>query len=1258
MTAIAQDPSSRAVWYHGTGEFSGNSAGGGSTLYAGQGLFKSTDGGVTWAQLPATAPGSRNTFDAFFDIVWNVAVHPQTRTVFAATYAGIMRSADGGASWQQTLGRTQSPYSQMTDVAIAADGSIYATLSRNGGGFAEFGVYRSTNDGVSWTSVSPPTLTADPYRMVLGTAPSDANTVYVFVQKNQTADKPEDHQLLRYNAGANTWTDRSPGLKNETGFGGEFSTQGGYDMLVRVKPDDPNTIWVGGTNLYRSTDGGAAFTRVAGYATDPNSRTGQYPNHHPDQHAVVFFPNNPNALLSGHDGGISKAANALQQPQQWTFLNNGYLTTQFYAVAVDPRGGDLIAGGLQDNGSWITEAASPTQLWQDVLTGDGGFAAVAPGGFPLYVSSQNGNVVRISQQNGQAAYSLVKPAGETNFQFITPYLLDPNDARVMYLAGGNTVWRNSNLDGIAVGNQQPTATNWTKLTGSAVGAATTHRVTTLAVSTAPANRLYFGATNSQNETVLKRVDNPAANPAGVVITPPGLTAGAYPSSIAIHPANADEIIATFSNYNVVSVWHSANGGTSWTNIEGTLSGNDGPSVRSAAIVPTASGTLYLLGTSTGVYSATQLSGAATAWAQEAPGLIGNVVTDMIVARPSDGLIVAATHGRGVYSAKVGAGGAAVASADVQQLRFGVLPGTVGRGTFTLRNTGTAALNYTLTARQTPGVAHRFPEGGGLTFPPTVPAWTAADVPKMRGAGMPSASAPAAGASASQPPPAGVLYLDDGDETADTFIGFGDGTLVQALNEFDLTTGYRLDRVQFHMRTENSTTNDVVVTVYDRSGNALQSVGRSLPTSPGGRFFDVALTTPLTFAARDTFYVEVAMIGFYAFPAGTDTDARVAGKSFYFDGNAGRYVNINTIQGFQNAALLIRAVGENVGSANQPPVARGSISPGQPQAGQTVTFDASTSSDADGQIVGYRWAFGDGVTSTQAVATHAYAAAGTYTITLTVTDNQGATGQISAPITVSGGGGGNTPPVARASVSKSQAATGETVTFDGSGSTDADGQIVGYRWTFGDGVSSTQALATHAYAAAGTYTATLTVTDNGGATGQASGTVTVTATGTSRLTVAPTQGTLAPGAAQSVTVTFDATGLGESTQRGEIVVAGNAAGLTIPVEVTVSPTVGVDDEAEASGIRLAQNAPNPVTGETTIRYTLAAPAEVSLSVYDITGRLVATLDAGAKSPGAYAVLWNGRGGDGSPLASGLYLYRLDVRRGAATTVRTRSMVLVR
>jgi len=173
-------------------------------------------------------------------------------------------------------------------------------------------------------------------------------------------------------------------------------------------------------------------------------------------------------------------------------------------------------------------------------------------------------------------------------------------------------------------------------------------------------------------------------------------------------------------------------------------------------------------------------------------------------------------------------------------------------------------------------------------------------------------------------------------------------------------------------------------------------------------------------------------------------------------------------------------------SNQPPTAMIS-GPTTGLEGVAVTFDGSGSSDPDGTIVSYDWDLGDGSMATGVSATHTYAATGSYDVTLTVTDNSGNTDSATLTINIAAS---NVPPVAVIS-GPSNGTEGIAVSFNGSGSSDADGTIVSYDWNFGDGSAGSGETVSHTYVA-GTYTVTLTVTDDMGATGEATMNISITA----------------------------------------------------------------------------------------------------------------------------------------------------------------------
>jgi len=170
----------------------------------------------------------------------------------------------------------------------------------------------------------------------------------------------------------------------------------------------------------------------------------------------------------------------------------------------------------------------------------------------------------------------------------------------------------------------------------------------------------------------------------------------------------------------------------------------------------------------------------------------------------------------------------------------------------------------------------------------------------------------------------------------------------------------------------------------------------------------------------------------------------------------------------------------------PPEASFTFSPASPEVNETVTFDASNSSDLDGTIINYVWNFGDENTGTGVTVSHSYASTGTYTVTLIVTDNDLLTNTTTKSITVS-------PPAKEApeasfTYSPPNPEVSETITFDASGSSDPDGMIINYIWDFGDGTTGAGMTVTHSYTLDGTYTVTLTVTDNDALTGTTTKTI--------------------------------------------------------------------------------------------------------------------------------------------------------------------------
>ncbi|WP_051359714.1 T9SS type A sorting domain-containing protein [Adhaeribacter aquaticus] len=679
VTTVAQDTRTgkRNTWYYGTGERIGGFHRS-SIAYRGNGIFKSTDGGVSWKILPATAASGPATFNNVFQWINRIAVNPANTLqdeVFAATIAGIQRSTDGGATWANVLGtisNVESVYRQhsyFTEIAIGQSGVMYATmsqLSNNGGTATVRGIFRST-DGVTWTNITPANFPQVYERIVLDIAPSNENIVY-FLANTPNAGK-FDTSLYKYTyssgngAGAGgIWENRSV---NIPGFGGEvgnYNHQNNYNMVVEVKPDNSNHVIIGGTNLYLSTDGFAssANTRwIGGYSRKNN--VSKYANHHPDQHALAFYPSNANRYISAHDGGLSRTANILATDTvRWENLNRGYLTTQFYSIALDhSEANNTLIGGMQDNGTHITGEYDPKAEWYEYGSGDGGFAFIKPSS--VFVSVYEGYVLRheFSSQGKYVGSTRVDPKGAKGYMFINPYIIDPNNEFVMYQPAGDSLWRNTNLKAIPVsGNSntkgtdyEPKSTNWKVI--SVLNAS--QSISAISASKSTANLLYFGTDDGKMYKITDALSGDS--PARTEITGTNFPPNAYINSIAVDPANGENVIVAFSNYGVMSLFRTTNGGSSWTAIGGNLEekpdgGGNGPSVRWINILPPAvpgGQYKYFVGTSTGLYATSNFSGNTTTWIKEGAATIGSVPVDMVDSRSVDNMVAVGTYGNGAYS---------------------------------------------------------------------------------------------------------------------------------------------------------------------------------------------------------------------------------------------------------------------------------------------------------------------------------------------------------------------------------------------------------------------------------------------------------------------------------------------------------------------------------------------------------------------------------------------------------------------------------
>jgi uncharacterized protein (TIGR03437 family) len=688
VNSLAFDPTNPNTIYAGTGEGFFNSDG-----VRGAGIFKTTDGGMNWARLANTA-----TFDFYYvnDIVVS---RNDNKRLYAATRTGLWRSADGGDNWTNV--RSTTVQGGCLDLAIRTDKTtdfIFASC----GSFAQARIYRNTDAGGAgtWDEVHTESGMG---RTSLALAPSDQNIIYAISSGIFSGNALHAlHAVFRSTASGDpgSWSARvrsndplkintalftNPLLLFQTdcriGSGNAFLNQGWYDNVIAVDPLDPNRVWAGGIDLFRSDDGGANWG-VASYwwAASPGQLDGPPQYAHADHHAIQFHPQynggTNQTMFIGGDGGVFRTENARapvaagnagpcdpgNSQVRWTALNNNYGVTQFYHGSVYPDGKSYL-GGTQDNGTIRGTDTGGVNAWLEINGGDGGYTAVDTTDPDTLFAAFTGISIRKSSNNGSTFHPAVFGISDGGL-FISPYMMDPSDSQRLYV-GGASLWRTTNG-----------AAQWSRVASLATVGGT---VSAIAISPTDANSVIVGLSTGSvvrtNRALTLNQNLSLGSPNEVVARP---RAG-FVSWVTFDPTNRDIAYATYSTFDGgAHVWRTTNGGVSWMGIDGT-GGTAIPNIPVHCIVVDPSNTARLyVGTDLGVFVSTD---GGASWSVENTGF-ANTVTESISLNVVDGAttLYAFTHGRGAYKVV----------ANMSGCRYSITPPTRSFG----RDGGDAVVNVT------------------------------------------------------------------------------------------------------------------------------------------------------------------------------------------------------------------------------------------------------------------------------------------------------------------------------------------------------------------------------------------------------------------------------------------------------------------------------------------------------------------------------------------------------------------------------------
>lgn len=633
--AIAMDPADPETLYAGSGEF--------YTGFPGQGIFKTTDAGATWRQLTATN-GTNFTFTNKL-----VVSRANRGRVYAATSRGIFVSPDGGNTWSQTLSGLAFGCQDLALQPAAAIDYLFAACSGVSSA-ADYGIYRNTNAAgtATWDSVFTQLHMA---RTTLAIAPSQPSTIYALAASKGGTAGYDGGLLAVFRSTANgdigSWvarvtnTDSTPlntSLLSAAlcSAGKPDYSQGNYDNIIAVDPVNPNRVWAGGVELFRSDDGGANW--------------GYLDNIHPDHHEILFHPgydgNANQTMFVGNDGGLFRVDNSLgplttQQsgggcaapaaPTIATSLNTSFVATQFYHGVAYP-GGSAYMGGAQDNGVSRGGDAGGLRNWTSLFGGDGTAVAVDPADINSIFYSAQRLSLRRSTTNGASSSASTRGITEdpNTFPFVPVLKMDPNEGKNLFLGGRTTLWRT-----------QDAGVNW----AAAAPVEPSSGISAIAISPRDSNTVLF-ATN------LGRVyrSSTALTAAGTTAWSSGPSLPGYVSSLAMDWANPGIIYATYGGFKRSAadahVYKSSDGGATFVPSDGTGTGALPDIPANAVLVNPYDSAMVFVGTDLGLFVSTN---AGASWARDPSPFSNVMVHDLVVDRGVNSQwLFAFTYGRGAY----------------------------------------------------------------------------------------------------------------------------------------------------------------------------------------------------------------------------------------------------------------------------------------------------------------------------------------------------------------------------------------------------------------------------------------------------------------------------------------------------------------------------------------------------------------------------------------------------------------------------------
>ena len=597
VSSICQDPSNFNIMYFGTGEKTDN-----ADAVRGGGVWMSSDHGITWSVMNGTQG-----FWKITKIICDASGNLYVACSSSSTNAGLLRFNKSTQTWDNITPTGLSP--RIADIELSSTGRLHLACGYRSA--ASVSGYRYTDNPSTVTAAGwiSPVTSYSPVEFNVDLA-SVGNTLYALPVNSS-------YQVATIYKSTNGGVDWSA-----TGSTPVFTSgQGWYCIALAIDPANVNNVIVGSLDCYKTTNGGGSWTKISNWV----GTSGQYV--HADQHIMSWRSNNQ--VLIGSDGGIHYSPNG---GTNFYDKNTGLRIKQFYSVAVHPTLPNYFLAGAQDNGTH--QLNSPGMASSvEVTGGDGAYVHIDQDQPEFQWGSYVYNQYRRSI-NGGSTWSSINFSG-TAGRFINP--TDYDDVNnIMYCS--NTV--NSYLKW----SDPQTGSTFTPVTMGLNNGS----VSAVKVSPYTNNTVFFGGGGGGVLPSLIKATNANTTPTFINIIGASMQISSANINSIEFGTNENNIIVAFSNYGINNVWVTNDGGTNWAAIDGNLP--DMP-VRWAMFYP-GTNSKAIIATETGVWQTELINGSSTAWDPETS--FPNVRTDMLQYRSSDGLLVASTHGRGIFSAIISA----------------------------------------------------------------------------------------------------------------------------------------------------------------------------------------------------------------------------------------------------------------------------------------------------------------------------------------------------------------------------------------------------------------------------------------------------------------------------------------------------------------------------------------------------------------------------------------------------------------------------